>query len=137
MPRLQDKIQGIPDFVYVGQGSKSAVTSLSTIGTFLGLTAVLRSAVGIRRKPCHFCHGSGRSEEGVDCTWCLGTGMDPDFYQSVAWKGIKIGNLFENPISEALLAFAEGSHERRMLEFLIKLGAGYLSLVSRQFSNVG
>lgn len=128
IPRLQEKKPGVPDFVYVGQGRNSAVTSLSTIGTFLGLTAVLRSAVGTRRKPCHFCYGTGRSEAGVDCTWCLGTGMDPDFYQSVVWKGIKIGDLLNRPISESLQAFTEGSHERRRLEFLVKLGAGYLSL---------
>jgi excinuclease UvrABC ATPase subunit len=127
VPQLHSML-GPSGYVFVGQGRSKAITSLSTVGTFLDLTSFWRSVVGTRREPCHFCHGTGRTDDARDCDWCMASGMDPDFYQSVAWNGFKVRDLLEQPISESIGAYPKGGREQQVLEFLTRLGAGYLSL---------
>lgn len=127
VPQLQERL-GAGGFAFISQGRSKAVTSLSTLATFLGLTASLRSSARAKRQPCTFCHGTGESDGATDCEWCMATGMDPEFYQTLIWNGLSVRELLERPIAETVGAFSAATRERATLDFLVRLGAGYLSL---------
>lgn len=127
VPRLQERL-GTGGFTFIGQGRSKAVTSLSTLATFLGITASLRSIARTKRQPCTFCHGTGESDGATECEWCMGTGMDPEFYRTLVWNGLSVRELLERPIAETIGAFNAATRERATLDFLVRLGAGYLSL---------
>lgn len=127
VPQLQERL-GAGGFAFIGQGRSKAVTSLSTLATFLGVTASLRSTTRTKRQPCTFCHGTGESDGATDCEWCMATGMDPEFYQTLVWNGLSVRELLERPIAETVGAFSAATRERATLDFLVRLGAGYLSL---------
>lgn len=119
---------GADSFVFIGQGRSKAMTSLSTLATFLGVTSWLRSTLRTKGQPCTFCNGTGKIEETTDCILCMATGMNPEFYQALIWNEMSVGELLQRPISEIADAFSSGTRVRTMLDFLIRLGAGYLSL---------
>lgn len=127
IPKLHERF-GAGGFAYIGQGRSNAMTSLSTLATFLGITSWLRSILQTKRQPCTFCNGTGKIEDTNDCVLCMATGMEPEFYQALIWDDLSVSELLQRPISEVVNAFSIGTRERIMLDFLIRLGAGYLSL---------
>lgn len=127
VPQLQERL-GAGGVTFIGQGRSKAVTSHSTIATFLGITAFLRSIVRAKRQPCTFCHGTGGADGATECEWCMGTGMDHEFYRALVWNGLSVRELLEHPISETIGAFSADTRERSTLDFLVRLGADYLSL---------
>jgi excinuclease UvrABC ATPase subunit len=130
LPKLKLEV-GSAGYVYVGQGRSKAVTSRSTIGTFLGFSSYWHKLAGKRGKSCHYCNGSGVSAESLECNWCCGTGRDPQFYQMDISHDLRVIDLLERPIKDIVGVFSLGSAEREVLDLLIKLGAGYLSLSRR------
>lgn len=127
VPQLQELL-GPGNVTFIGQGRSKAVTSLSTLATFLGITASLRSIARTKRQPCTLCHGTGESYGVTECEWCMGTGMDHEFYRTRIWNGLSVRELLEHPITETIDAFSAATRERATLDFLIRFGAGYLSL---------
>lgn len=113
--------------VFVGQSRFQAVSTRSTIATFLGVSEYLRGLRGGKQLRCSHCAGSGLQDDSLDCGWCLGTGFDHQFYGTTVSESITVRDVLTRPITEVLPALSSSHPSARRASLLVRLGAGYLS----------
>ena len=114
--------------VLIGQGRFQAITSKSTIATFMGVADFLKTFRNDKQIRCSHCGGSGLQDDSLMCNWCFGTGFDPEYYQRIVSPGVTIHDMLTKPIAEVLPALPSAHPAAKRLSFLVRLGAGYLSL---------
>ena len=114
--------------IFIGQGRFQAVTSRSTIATFLDFNDILRGLRSGKNLRCHHCGGSGIQEDSLECNWCIGTGFDPDFYGSKLSDNVTVHDVLTRSISDIIHALPIEHISTKRLRFLVELGAGYLNL---------